>query len=271
MASYSEIHDRVLDPYNKQMLGENTRFSQHVFSRELNRFLSVSKDNCVLRGCEVIDYSADTSSFQVQIDSGDLMCDNVYFQISDPTTITFDLYKHYSIVGVNQTYDYFVVSGNVSSLFKEFHEFAVIGSTGNDGYSWIVSKTEYINGTNRTNIFVSTDIPSAVADGSITYRVVDDSNTTAKLLCFTKFKYLTTSSEYELQFCLDYMSNDGAIAHGWSDENRLILGIFDLEKNATDTEIVSFTESLEADIEIYGVLYDVRSITDIGFVDGGQL
>lgn len=273
MASYAEVHDRILDPYDKQMFGEDTRFSQHIFSRELNRFLGIVEDGCVLRGCEVIDYTADASSFQVQIDSGDLIHDNVYFQISDPTWITFYLYKHYSIVEVNQTYDYFSVSGNVSLLFKESDEFAVVGSTGNDAYGWVVSKTEYVSGTDRTKIYVTTDIPSAVANGSITYRVVDDSNTTAKLLCYTKFKYLKTTDEYDLQFCLDYMKNDGTVAHGWTDENRLILGIFDLEKNATDTEIVtpSFIQSSEWSIELYGITYNIRNITDIGPVDGGQL
>lgn len=277
MASVIEIHDRVLDSFEKIIFENNTRLSQNFISKELNRLTGVVDNDSILSYIEITDYSADTTSFYVDIGPGRLIQDSAHFEVSGTTQVEFQLYENMTIIDVDQTEDYFVVSGNEISKFLIDVSFAVTGSTGNDDDDWVVLKTEYDDGSDQTKIFVTSPIPDPTIDGEIVYRLVVDSNTTAKLLCFTRFQYLktSTSNDIVLQFCLDYMKDDGTVVHGWSeDKNRILLGVFSIEKNASNTQIVSFDKLTpeKERFEINGKTYEIRKDADYAIIaDGGQL
>lgn len=277
MASIIEINSRVLDPFNKTVFANDTRFSQNFLTKELNQLSGVVDNDSILSYIEITDYWSDESNFYVEIGPGHLIQDKVHFEVSGTTQVVFQLYEHMTIVGVDQTDDFFTVSGNVIEKFLIDVSFAVIDSTGNDDDDWVVLKAEYDDGLDQTNIYVTSPIPDPTIDGEIVYRVVVDSNTTAKLLCFTRFQYLSTSTDNNviLQFCLDYMKDDGTVVHGWSeDKNRTLLGVFSIGKDVLNTQIDSFDKLTpeKERFEINGKTYEIRKDADYAIIaDGGQL
>jgi hypothetical protein len=73
-----------------------------------------------------------------------------------------------AIVGVNQTLDYFSVAGDLTTEIDDNprQNCRVKNSTGNNGW-YTISSTSYDSGNDETDIYVTTEIPSAVADGTL--------------------------------------------------------------------------------------------------------
>jgi hypothetical protein len=71
----------------------------------------------------------------------------------------------FTITVADSTNDHFTIAGAQSSSFTVGQKFEVLGSTGNDA-TWVVKSISEVAGPN-TEIFVTGDITSAVADGVI--------------------------------------------------------------------------------------------------------
>ncbi len=286
MAEYYEIHDRVLDPFGKEMFDYGTRYSQHFLSRQVNRLLGVIENDVIVRGMDVSQGSVPNYGFQVSVDAGQVVHDQMYFVLPDPTVIEFSLYTRLGINGVNTTDNWFSVSGDMRTIFPQFTSFAVEGSTGNNDINWVVHHTEYTGG--NTRIYVASNISNSTANGTIIRRNVEDTmNETARLICYTKFQYLKTpdTGDNKLQICLDYMALDGTIANGWDpNQNRILLAVFDIQRNSDNTETVpsGFRMWTPEDYEaltghqqtfpVNGIDYEVSNDTDLAdAVDGGVL
>ena len=237
---YYEIHDRVLDPYGKKMFDYDTRYSQHFLSREINRLFGIIGNDLIVRGSEVLDYSADISSFSVTINPSQYIHDQIFFILPETTTINFQLYERININGVDTSNNWFRIEGDYRSAFPQFTSFAVENSSGNDDINWVVHHTEYISG--NTVIYVASNISNSTVNGRIVRRCVDDiNNDQARLICYTKFQYLKTpdTKTNKMNLCLDYIDLNGEAFNGWNaSQNRILLGVFDIQRNTDNTEII---------------------------------
>ncbi len=71
-----------------------------------------------------------------------------------------------AISGVDITSDYFSVAGDQTNFFPAGDKILVSQSTGNNG-TYIVDSATYVNSQDRTDVYVTTDIPDDTTDGNI--------------------------------------------------------------------------------------------------------
>lgn len=234
------IHDRILDPFCGQLFDYNTRYSNHAMERELNKYLNIFENNSVLEGLKVTSYSATTSAFTITVSPGRLVHDQTLFKIPNSTDITFELFNHHDIMNVSVPDQYFEISGDYTTKFKQFLNFSITDSTGNNDNNWVVYTSEYHVDTNRTRIFVATPIYNSAINGRIGYRFAYDTNLSGKLLLYTNYKFTNSPINQPLSLCVSCMKNDGTIFGGWShDTNKILLSVFTFE--TTYTEIITST------------------------------
>jgi hypothetical protein len=100
-----------------------------------------------------------------QIDTGDL----VYMESSGKLEWMAAL--SWTITGVSTINENFVVAGNQTPFFPAAAQFAVRGSTGNNG-TWTVSASTHNAGPNTTTINVTGNVTNATVDGYIAYTIL---------------------------------------------------------------------------------------------------
>lgn len=285
MASYKYISERILDPFDKNLYQENTKYSNNILAKESKRLLEILENDSIIdKGLEVLSKSIwDNRKFNIQLSYGKILQDYNLIEIHEDINLDLYLYTHHNIVDLNTSSNWFEVSGIYESYFPVGSTFAVVDSTGNDKLDYSVSNVE-LRGAN-TRITVSTGVGDSTIDGKIICRRYPDNfENYGRLVVFTNFDYSESiaSDQNILKIELAYLDRNNNISGSFGlHRNSIILAMFEFERNgsdgvADDTEIdVSTFEQINKyeNITIEGIEYYVynESNMDSGLADGGRI
>lgn len=176
-----------------------SRNIQYYGVQEYPFSIDVATNTCSIYSYSIIDVDTITKKFVIASDQTELFPSGAIFKVDlstgnngewtvdscifDPTLNATLIYtiesisstvvdgrirtniKAYDIADINISLNMFMFAGNVVESFRPNYVFSIVGSTGNNG-NWTVSTSTYDSVLNATLVTVTTDIVSAIPDGS---------------------------------------------------------------------------------------------------------
>lgn len=282
MAINKAIHDRILDPYQRGLFGDNNNiYSNVMLSHEANRILEIIDNDSVLSGLKVKDYFLQNNNreIRVKLTSGRLIQDRTLIDILDTSDLVLPIFTEYEVVGVSTEDNYFVFSNDVRSDFETLTDFAIINSTGNDKNDWTVEEATYDSVANETTVYVSGNVTDSTEDGkAVCRKYIDSYETVGHAVIYTEYQFLEDFRDYNypLKLKIDYLDRDNHVDRGWnSGLNRVVFALIYFERNNDNTEILP--DSLKNikmvnTVNVEGIEYRPRRVTTIVDVaDAGNI